>query len=136
MATWAVDTSVVVAALVVGHEHEAVAVPAARRKGTSLPVHVAVEAFAVLTRLPGVSFRPDDALSAIAQTFQAPWLTLDATRSVELLTLLGERGIGGGRVYDGLVAMTAKVHHATLVTLDRRAVPTYEAVGARFELII
>src|SRR5262245_31449035 len=40
-------------------------------------------------------------------------------------------GIVGGAVYDGLIAMTAGAHQATLVTLDRRANATYRRCGLR-----
>lgn len=39
----------------------------------------------------------------------------------------------GGPVYDALIAFTAAEHQATLVSLDRRAAATYEAVGAAVE---
>jgi hypothetical protein len=48
---------------------------------------------------------------------------------------LHERGITGGAVYDGLVAMSAAAHGATLLTLDRRAVPTYRRSGVRHRLL-
>jgi hypothetical protein len=48
---------------------------------------------------------------------------------------LHARGLAGGSVYDGLVALSAAAHGATLLTLDRRAEPTYHACGARYRLI-
>ncbi len=39
------------------------------------------------------------------------------------------REIDGGSVYDGLVAATARAHGATLTSADRRARPTYSALG-------
>ena len=56
-----------------------------------------------------------------------------APRSAEIMTLVGDLnrfGIGGGATYDGLVALTAKAHGATLISLDTRAAFTY----ARFEI--
>ena len=35
--------------------------------------------------------------------------------------------------YDALIAFTAVEHQATLLSLDQRATPTYEAVGATVE---
>lgn len=40
-------------------------------------------------------------------------------------------GVSGGATYDGLVGATAAEAHLPLLTLDRRARRTYEAVGAR-----
>ena len=131
----AVDTSVVVAALVVGHSHEAVALPVIRGGDVGLPAHVAVEAYSVLTRLPGTAFRPADAMRAVTMTFPEPWLTLNGADLRHTLTVLADTGLTGGRAYDGLIAMTVKVHGLILVTLDRRAAPTYEALGVPFELL-
>jgi predicted nucleic acid-binding protein len=41
----------------------------------------------------------------------------------------------GGAIYDALVAATAQEAGARLVSRDRRAARTYEAIGARYELI-
>lgn len=51
------------------------------------------------------------------------------------LARLHERGISGGATYDGLIGITAAVSDATLVTLDRRALATYERVGVDVELV-
>lgn len=45
------------------------------------------------------------------------------------------KGLAGGAIYVALVAATALHARATLLTRDRRAAATYEAVGADFELI-
>ena len=42
----------------------------------------------------------------------------------------------GGPAYDALIAFTAAKHQATLLSLDRRAVATYEAVGASVEQLV
>jgi predicted nucleic acid-binding protein len=44
-------------------------------------------------------------------------------------------GLTGGSVYDALIAATAKHAGAVLHTRDRRAVRTYERIGARFVLL-
>ena len=48
---------------------------------------------------------------------------------------LEQLGISAGQTYDGLIAMTAASHDATLLTLDRRAQRTYALVGADVELV-
>jgi hypothetical protein len=40
-------------------------------------------------------------------------------------------GVAGGAVYDAVVALAAVEHDAELATRDRRAMATYELVGAR-----
>ncbi len=49
----------------------------------------------------------------------------------ELVTL----EIVGGAIYDGLIALAARDAEKKLLTLDRRAVPTYEAVGVEYEIL-
>ena len=42
----------------------------------------------------------------------------------------------GGPAHDALIAFTAVEHQATLLSLDHRATPTYEAVGATVEQLV
>ena len=44
-------------------------------------------------------------------------------------------GLTGGAVYDGLVAAAAREHRLPLITCDRRAEPTYRALGITYELL-
>jgi len=48
---------------------------------------------------------------------------------------IGERGIAGGSVYDALVGATARAHGLTLISRDRRARLTYEALGVDVRFI-
>ena len=52
-----------------------------------------------------------------------------AERLLPLLSRLTHAGVHGGRVYDALVAETARVAGLALISLDTRARPTYDAVG-------
>lgn len=52
-----------------------------------------------------------------------------------ILRELASAGIIGGASYDGLVAMEAKAHGRTLLTLDVRAQLTYQRIGAPFRVI-
>lgn len=61
-------------------------------------------------------------------------LVLAASALGRLPGELEERGILGGAVYDGLVAMSARAHGLELLSLDRRAAQTYERCGVRFSL--
>jgi len=130
-----VDTSVAVAAFASWHErHEAALeamAPEARLVG-----QVALETYAVLTRLP-----PPHRSAArlvvefLMGSFNHPMLVLPARQQARLLATCSQAGIAGGAVYDAVVAATAVHAGETLVTLDRRAMPTYQAFGGRVILI-
>ncbi len=98
--------------------------------------HVAIETFSVLTRLPAQRrISPPDAWALLRAGFDGSWLTLPANGHRLLVERLSGAGVGGGAVYDGLVAATAAHHHARLVSLDRRAQPVYELMGVEVELL-
>jgi predicted nucleic acid-binding protein len=131
----AADTSVVVAAFASWHAgHAASAAALARR--VRLPAHAALESFSVLTRLPAPhTAAPGGVLEFLQLRFAGVLLALPGKAHATLLHEVVAAGIAGGAIYDALIAATAKHAGATLLTRDRRAVPTYEKIGARFELI-
>lgn len=131
----AVDTSVVVAAFASWHEaHQPATATLAR--GARLPAHVSLETYSVLTRLPPPHRAPATVVLDFldARFLDAP-LELPGPSYLPLLREMMEAGLAGGSIYDALVAATAKHAGATLVTLDRRAIAVYEAVGVRYERI-
>jgi len=131
----AVDTSVVVAALVVDHAQHDLARPVLAA-GPAIPAHVAFESYSVLTRLP-----PPGRLEAgvagrlLVRAFADRLVALAAPEQARLLAELPGLGIAGGAVHDALVAATALRHGLTLWSLDRRAAPTYDALNVVYELI-
>lgn len=128
------DTSVLVPALIQWHPSHADA-RAALARVTQLPAHGVLETFSVLTRLPTphrLSAR--DATAALAR-LPFDTVALPAGDVVDLVAILGERGIGGGATYDALIGLTAARHRLVLLTSDRRAASTYDAVGARYEFV-
>jgi predicted nucleic acid-binding protein len=131
----AVDTSVVVAAFATWHQgHEAAAGALARRP--RLPAHALVESYSVLTRLPAPHTAAAPTVGEFLRArFSAAPLILPANLYRRLLDTAQAAGISGGAIYDALIAATAKNVNAVLLTRDRRAVATYEKIGARFELI-
>jgi predicted nucleic acid-binding protein len=131
----AVDSSVVVAACASWHEaHESACRVLDRRP--RLVAHCALEAFSVLTRLPSPHRIPPELVVAFLQDrFADEPLALDSARLHRLVPDLHELGVAGGAVYDGLVALSAATHGATLLTLDGRAVPTYRRCGVRHRLL-
>ncbi len=102
----------------------------------ALPAHVFIEAYSVLTRLPsGLAVGAAQAAAVLAGRFDEPPLQLsDADRAV-VLQQLSAAGVIGGASYDGLVALEARAHGRTLVTLDERAQATYQRLGVPFSFI-
>jgi predicted nucleic acid-binding protein len=127
----AVDTSVVVAAFASWHEDHPAAAKAVSQH-PDLPAPVALEAYAVLTRLPP----PHRASAAVvrdflARAFPAAWLTLPDDGWPPLIDELRGLGVTGGASYDAVIGLTAAHHGRELLTLDLRARRTYDLVGVR-----
>ncbi len=98
--------------------------------------HALAETYSVLTRLPGdLRLQPADAARLLRERFAQP-LVLRTESTKALVETLSSLGIAGGAVYDGLVALAAVEHCATLATRDLRAKPTYELVGAGVHLVV
>lgn len=129
MTSYLLDTSCLVAAVCEWHNHHAstrreIERRAAAGETLALAAHSLAEAYSVLTRLPEPHrLRPDDALAVL----EANW---GETRLVALapsdyrstLRRCRDAGIGGGAVYDALIASCArKARVATLVTWDADA---------------
>ena len=126
----ALDTSVVVAALLAVHERHAVArifVEDALRDGAVvvLPVPVAFEAYSVVTRMPSPwRLRADVAERVLRETF-AEWATVVALpsgeRSWSIMRNLAQAGLAGGIAHDAHVAACALEGGATeFATFNRR----------------
>lgn len=125
----ALDTSVVVAALLGAHEHHEAARRTvddalARPGGAILPAPVLFEAYAVLTRLPPPwRLRVDVAEGLLRNTFDGHAIVVslpdDAVWSV--VRNLAQRGLVGGIAHDAHVAACAQAAGArALATLNRR----------------
>jgi predicted nucleic acid-binding protein len=134
-AGWCVDTSVAVAALDPSHQAHVEARDVCRRRRPALAGHAAFETLSVLTRLPG-SARVDmaTAVEVLGRAFPDRCF-LSAAQQRSLVARLPELGSVGGMVYDALVAEAARASDRVLLTRDRRAVPTYAAIGVVFELV-
>jgi PIN domain len=101
-----------------------------------LPNHVAVEVYSVLTRMPGgLAVPAETAASIVTRRFNGAPLRLRAAESASLLETLAAASVFGGASYDGLVALEAKAHGCTMLTLDRRAQSTYRRLGVPFRMI-
>lgn len=131
----AVDSSIVVAALVRWHDdHEA-----ARRQahGQFVPAHAYLESYAVLTRLPG----PGRLAPGTARQLLAAWfpptrvLAPPADAMADFVQRMAASDVVGGAAYDALIALTAAAHGEELRTRDRRAERTYQRLGITYRLV-
>ena len=131
----AADTSVAVAAALPWHYAHGAARTALSRR-TRLLAHVAVETYSVLTRLPPPQrVTPAVAHAYLTGTFLLPPLAPTGAEYERLIEFATNEGISSGAIYDALVGATAREAEATLLTLDRRAVPTYQLLGLDYRLL-
>ncbi len=115
MTKFCCDTSVLVAAFSSWHsEHrralEALEELLAQRSEFCVVNHTVFETYSVLTRLPAPHrLSHSDAWSLVSQNLLSQKLLQLGTQSTaSLLHSLASQQIGGGRVYDALIAATAK----------------------------
>lgn len=126
MISYLLDTSCLVAAVCAWHRfHDATRREIERRDAAGekliLSAHSLAEAFSVLTRLPEPHrLRPSDALEVIEANWgQTGLVALTGPDYRATLRRCRDLGIGGGAVYDALIAACArKARVATLVTWD------------------
>lgn len=130
-----VDTSAAVALVLADHDaHDQTAEHLSGRV-LGLAGHAWFETVSVLTRLPPPARRrPVRVAQLLAHNFPESRF-LDAGDQRRLAIRIAELQIGGGAIYDALVAAVAERHALPLVTRDRRAVPTYRAFDVELELI-
>lgn len=131
----AVDTSIVVAAFASWHEGHRAALECMRRE-PRLPAHVAIETFSVITRLPAPHRAPGKLVAELLrERFRNPLLTLPPQSHLRLVEKAAAVRLAGGSIYDALIAATASRAGATLLSRDKRAAATYEALGVEYELV-
>jgi predicted nucleic acid-binding protein len=110
-------------------------VDATRDLRHGLAGHAWFETYSVLTRLPGTQRRSPGVIGKLlADAFPAT-RELDASATRALMEDLPRQGIAGGSVYDALVGAAARAAGLRLVTRDRRAKATYDALGVSVLLI-
>ncbi len=129
------DTSAAVALLTADHILHAEVTAVCRNATLGLAGHALFETYSVLTRLPGPNrLRPSMAAHVIRREFPGS-VALSTSGTLRAVDALESAGIAGGAVYDGLVALAAREAGMPLLTCDRRAVPTYAALGVRATVI-
>jgi predicted nucleic acid-binding protein len=128
-ARFSADSSCLIAAVCAWHEHHEAAAEAleSRRRAGQLLVlaaHALGEIYAVLTRLPAPHrLSPADAGEIIEQSFASgtTLVTLPGTAYAALVRRLAREGSGGGRIYDAIIAESARRGRATtLLTFNPR----------------
>lgn len=124
-----VDTSVALPALSELHALHSIAFDAVEEWRAGIVAHALFETYAVLTRLPNLRVSSAQALALLNDTF-GHRVVLSRTATTRTLEALAQASIVGGATCDGIVGATAAEAGLPLLTLDRRARRTYEAVGA------
>ena len=126
------DSSVVIPAIASWHE---VHVHARQRVGK---INIAIghslsETYSTLTRMPiRVRHLPELVIAYFERQFVHE---IPLPPYLESIKELQRCGVAGGATYDGLIALTARNVGMKLLSLDRRAIPTYEAVGVEYEIL-
>jgi predicted nucleic acid-binding protein len=130
------DTSVLIPALAPEYDRHAQCLAALADRSPQLISHVGFEATSVLSRMPeGLRIAPATVRDVLDRDFPDSWLVLDADAQRACLDRAVDAGIRGGALYDALIAATAAEHDVTLLSADRSASATYEAMGARVEYL-
>lgn len=129
------DTTVLVAAFARWHADHGIAADALGRVDAVID-HVAIETFSVLTRLPPPRRAPSHLVAEFLDHHLPAVDRLPSPGSARVLGIARRTGIAGGAVYDLVVGLAAADAGATLLSLDRRALPTYVAANTRHELLI
>jgi predicted nucleic acid-binding protein len=130
------DSSVVIAALAPWHEAHRPARAVIAEAEVRLPSHVAFETTSALSRMPqGRRIAPAVVLEALERGFTQPWLSMDTKGMRDALQRAVEAGVRGGALYDALIAATAAAHDAEILSADRRALGTYQAMGVAVRLL-
>lgn len=125
------DTSVAVALMAESHLAHDDCFAFARGKRLGLAGHAFFETLSVLTRLPSQG-RPtaSSAHQALTRTFPST-VFLNAKQSTSAAKAIAELGIGGGAIFDALVANAALSAGVPLASRDTRALATYQAIGVK-----
>jgi toxin FitB len=134
-ATALCDTSVALPALLQDHELHALALEAVTGHRAGIAGHALFETYSVLTRHPQLRVSSRQALALLDGMFPHR-VVLSPAATNRTLENLAAASVAGGATYDGLVAGAAAEARLPLLTLDRRALRTYEAVGAQVTYLL
>ncbi|MGI8746860.1 MAG: type II toxin-antitoxin system VapC family toxin [Deinococcus sp.] len=115
-------TSAPVAALIAGHPRYSWARPYLEQPGASLCAHSLAELYAVLTASPQFRLLPDESANVVeVLTARLNVVTLEPDMYIRSMRRLAGLGLGGGAIYDALIAEAAlKAKARQLVTLNAK----------------
>ncbi len=111
------------------HVHHERARRALDGEASTVIAHVLAETYSVATRLPEPFRASSSTMVALLESLPHDVVGLSSERVLPALRRMSKFGVSGGQTYDGLIAATAVEHGLTLITMDRRATTTYDAVG-------
>lgn len=132
----AVDSSVAVAGFGDWHALNDAA-RAVLDDGPALPAHALLETYSVLTAFPAPHRAPSELVDEWLDDRFATILPSPAPRQQrDAVRILAAAGRTGGAVYDALVALTAKLAGAELVSADSRAAPVYALIGVKVRPLV
>ncbi|WP_424951256.1 PIN domain-containing protein [Deinococcus sp.] len=116
------DTSAVVAALMPAHPRHAWARPYFGAEGASVCAHTLAELYAVLTASPQFRMAPEKAARAVeGLATRLKVVPLEPDMYLRSSQRLAALGVGGGAIYDALIAeATLSVKATQLVTLNAK----------------
>jgi predicted nucleic acid-binding protein len=130
-----VDTSVAVSLVLADHEAHEDTMRAVRRLRLGLAGHAWFETYSVLTRLPPRSRRSPAVVRSILESDFPETRFLDGSVLAELRAEISSLGIAGGAVYDALIGATARAFSLPLLSRDKRARATYDALGVDVRIL-
>lgn len=121
------DTSVLVAAMMTGHNSYSVCLPLlqkaqARQILGFVSTHTLAELYSVLTRIPQTKITPDLAQELIRDNLQTfEFVPLGADDYTAAIDLMVKNGIPGGGIFDALIAQAAlKADVDVILTLNAK----------------
>lgn len=131
----AIDSSVALPAIAAWHEAHELCRPAAA--AAWIPSQVWLETYSVLTRIPPPYRLGADTTATLLVGFFGKKRTLYPSKKLmsDIVETCAAAGIAGGSTYDAFIGRIASDHDATLLTLDRRALRTYQRLGIDVELL-
>jgi hypothetical protein len=134
-ADYLLDSSTAIALLSPDHPSHVDVKSLCKGQSLGLAGHAMVETYSVLTRMPGAARRTRAAAQRFIHAEFSASVPLPAQVALDAVATFAREGIAGGAVYDGLVGLAAKAAGITLLSCDRRAAPTYAALGVDVRLI-
>jgi len=105
-------------------------------EGAALPAHAMLETYSVLTGFPPPHRAPPGLVHEwLDDRFETILPAPPPEYQRQAVGQLAVAGRTGGTVYDALVALTARMANAVLVTADIRAGAVYDLIGVEVRML-